>query len=69
MNSHECVARVKSTENFKILITNFRNHPRMVTEGQVLVHAKPHPNYIKGSNLSMAETLGTIDEQDPKKGD
>lgn len=63
------VARFNPTETFRILIKHFGKHPRNITEGKVVGHAKPHQKSMTEWNFSLAETGGLVNKKDAKKGE
>ena len=56
------VARVEPDKPFRILISNFGNHPYQVRKGQHVANAASHPTAMLETNMSHAEMLG-IDEE------
>ena len=58
------VAEVESNKPFPILVANFGKHPKLLLHKKHVATAKPHPTTLVESNISHAEILGLISDEE-----
>ena len=58
------VAEVEPNKPFQNLVANFGKHPKLLLPKQHVETAKPHPTTLVESNISHAEMLGLISDEE-----